>query len=331
MQLSEDHLPLTQSMICIVGPTASGKTDVAQELALRHNGEVISADSMQIYKGMDIGTGKISVDEKQVPHWGLDLVEPGTPYSAALFQDYARNAIQDIDARGKLPIMAGGTGLYVRAAIDDYDFPSGEQDPRLNETRARYTQFLNEEGAQALWDKLNELDPESAAIIHPNNSKRVIRAFEMWELEGKRYVDQHAGFETMQQVIPAVIFEMDVTPTLLAERISRRVDGMITKGLLDEVKDLVDAGFISALTAREAIGYKEFVDIVTGADTNDNALQEAIDQVKTASRRYAKRQRSWWRTDNRVVRIPADDADVQRICDDIDHVLERKGWPHVVC
>ena len=326
MILCDNHIVVERPVICVVGPTASGKSDVAQRLAQLHSGEVISADSMQIYRGMDIGTGKVPVSERVVPHWGLDLVNPGETYSAALFQHYARTCIQEIDTRHKPVFLAGGTGLYVRATIDDYDFPSGEQDPALNEVRARYTAFLEEYGVQALWDKLNDLDPESAALIHPNNTKRVIRAFEMWELEGKRYVDQHAGFTTMKQFVPALIFELDVTPDLLAQRINRRVDGMMQAGLLDEIQSLMDAGFTGALTSREAIGYKEFINPETGALRAASEIPYAIEQVKTASRRYAKRQRTWWRNDDRVIRVSADDGDVNRIAQEIDAVLALQEW-----
>ncbi len=326
MQLSADHIELCRPVVCIVGPTASGKSDVAQKLAQMHTGEVISADSMQIYRGMDIGTGKVMPSEQSVVHWGLDLVNPGEPYSAALFQHYARGCIQEIDSRNTPVFLAGGTGLYVRATIDDYDFPRGEQDPALNEVRARYTTYAQKYGAQSLWDMLHDTDPESADLIHPNNTKRVIRAFEMWELEGKRYVDQHAGFTNMQQYVPAYIFELQVTPDVLAERINQRVDDMIEKGLLQEIRQLMDAGFTNALTSREAIGYKEFIDPETQCLRTVSQIDDAIKQVKTASRRYAKRQRTWWRNDDRVIRIPADDANLDRIAAEIDTILAAKEW-----
>ena len=195
-------LELSQPVIVIVGPTASGKTDVAQEIARRANGEVVSADSMQIYEGMDIGTGKLPAAERIVPHWGFDIRKPGEAYSASLFQEYARTCFADIDARGKRCVLAGGTGFYVRAAIDDYDFASGEQVG--NSVREKWAAFLAEHGSQALWDALNECDAESAAIIHPNNSKRVVRALEMLELDGVSYASQHEGLATLGQAVPAL-------------------------------------------------------------------------------------------------------------------------------
>ena len=150
-------------VIAIVGPTASGKTDVAQIVASVLDGEVVSADSMQIYRGMDIGTGKLPSSERIVPHHGFDLVDPGEPYSAALFQSFAREACGDIAARGHVPVLCGGTGLYVRAAIDDYEFPAGEQ--QANPAREHWTAFADEHGAQALWEELERRDPESASVV----------------------------------------------------------------------------------------------------------------------------------------------------------------------
>lgn len=170
---------LKTPVIAIVGPTASGKTDAAQLVAQALDGEVISADSMQIYTGMDIGTGKLPASERIVPHHGFDLLDPGEPSSAALFQSYARGIVEDLDARGKRAVLCGGTGLYVRAVIDDYEFPQGEQVD--NPVRERYTAFAEREGAQALWDLLNERDPASAAVVHPHNVRRVVRASNFWK------------------------------------------------------------------------------------------------------------------------------------------------------
>ena len=200
----EHRLGLSNPVIVIVGPTASGKTDVAQEIARRVNGEVISADSMQIYKGMDIGTGKLPESERLVPHWGFDIREPGEAYSASLFQEYARSCFADIDAREKRCVLAGGTGFYVRAAIDDYDFASGEQ--VNNPIREKWSAFLAEQGSDALWRALQQCDAASAAIIHPHNAKRVLRALEMLELDGVSYATQHEGLATLGQAVPALFF-----------------------------------------------------------------------------------------------------------------------------
>lgn len=308
-------LELLQPVIVIVGPTASGKTDVAQEIARRVNGEVVSADSMQIYEGMDIGTGKLPAAERVVPHWGFDIRKPGEAYSASLFQEYARACFTDIDARGKRCVLAGGTGFYVRAAIDDYDFASGEQVGNL--VREKWAAFLAEHGPQALWDALNERDAESAAIIHPNNSKRVVRALEMLELDGVSYASQHEGLATLGQAVPALFFGLLVDPELLKKRINARVDGMFEAGLVDEVRALCEQGFTEALTAREAIGYKEVVAALEGRCS----MEEASEAIKLATRRYAKRQRSWWRHDERVRWVAAGDGDVARMADEIQQLL----------
>lgn len=310
-----DRLELSRPVVCIVGPTASGKTDVGQLVASALNGEVVSADSMQIYRGMDIGTGKLPVSERVVPHWGFDIVDPGEAYSASLFQEYARECFSDIDARGKRAVLVGGTGFYVRAAIDDYRFPQGEQVD--NPVRDRWNSFLEAHGSQALWTELNTRDPESAQLIHPNNAKRVVRALEMLELDGVSYARQHEGLATIAQYVPAAFFGLAVDPEILKRRIDHRVDVMVESGLVDEVKRLIDAGFESACTARDAIGYKEIVAALRG----ECSLEDAIEAIKLATRRYAKRQRTWWRGDARIAWINADDGDVRRVADSIVQMI----------
>ncbi|MCI8424851.1 MAG: tRNA (adenosine(37)-N6)-dimethylallyltransferase MiaA [Adlercreutzia sp.] len=306
---------LKTPVIAIVGPTASGKTDAAQLVARALNGEVVSADSMQIYTGMDIGTGKLPASERIVSHHGFDLLDPGEPSSAALFQSYARGIVEDLDARGKRAVLCGGTGLYVRAVIDDYEFPQGEQVD--NPVRERYTAFAEREGAQALWDLLNERDPASAAVVHPHNVRRVVRAFELLE-EGKSYARQKEALSEIPAFLPAVQFGLAVDPALLNERINRRVDAMVAAGLVDEVRGLLDEGFREGVTAPQAIGYKEIVAALEGRCT----LEEAVEDIKQATRRYAKRQRTWFRRDDRIRWIDADDGDAERIARDIVSHLE---------
>lgn len=316
--MSQPSTQSEQPVICIVGPTASGKTDVAQLLALRCGGEVVSADSMQIYRGMDIGTGKLPVRDRLVPHFGFDLVDPGEPYSAAVYQAYARACFADIASRGKRAFLVGGTGLYVRAAIDAYDFPKGEQ--VQNPVRDRWNAYADEHGAQALWDRLHDTDPESAAVIHPNNTRRVVRAFELLA-EGSSYAEQKRNLAHIEQAIPACFIGLSVDPELLKARIDRRVDSMVENGLVDEVKRLLDAGFRDGVTAPQAIGYKEIVAALDGAIT----LDEAIDQIKLATRRYAKRQRTWFRKDNRIVWVDANSGDAEAIATKTQHILDTMG------
>ena len=304
-------------VICIVGPTASGKSDAAQLVAAALGGEVVSADSMQIYGGMDIGTGKLPVSERIVPHYGFDLVQPGEPYSAALFQTYARACFSDIAARNHRAVLCGGTGLYVRAAIDAYEFPAGEQVG--NPVRERWTAFAEAHGAQALWDELQRRDPDSAAVVHPNNVRRVVRAFELLA-EGRSYAEQKRNLAAVPPAVDAVQFGLAVTPEVLNARIDARVDAMMEAGLVDEVRGLLDAGLREGLTAPQAIGYKEIVEALEGRCS----MGEAVAAIKQATRRYGKRQRTWFRRDGRIHWIDADAGDAHAVAREILSQLDRK-------
>ena len=308
-------LELSAPVIAIVGPTASGKTDAAQIVAERLDGEVVSADSMQIYRGMDIGTGKLPASERRVPHHGFDLVDPGEPYSAALFQAFARHCFRDIDARGKRAVLCGGTGQYAQAAIDDFAFPKGDQVE--NSVRERWTAYAEEHGNQALWEALEARDPASAAVIHPNNVRRVVRAFELLE-EGASYAEQKQRLATVAPFVPAVQFGLAVEPAILNERIDARVDAMVAAGLVDEVRGLLAAGFRDGVTAPQAIGYKEIVEALDGNIT----LEEAVQAIKTATRRYGKRQRTWFRRDKRIRWVNADAGDAEAVAAEILSQLE---------
>lgn len=310
-------------VICIVGPTASGKSELAQRLAIALDGEIVSADSMQIYRGMDIGTGKVPPSERRVPHFGLDLVDPGTPYSAALFQPYARACFADIRSRGHAPFLVGGTGLYVRAAIDDYRFPEGEQ--VNNPVREHYTRIAEEQGSDALWRLLEQRDPASADVIHPHNVRRVVRAFELLE-EGKSYAAQKEALQHIAPYEQALFIGLAVDADLLRARINRRVDAMVEEGLVDEVTALLQEGFREGLTAGQAIGYKEIVAALDGQCT----LAEAIDAIKLATRRYAKRQRTWFRKDTRIRWIDANGDEDAMTAAALD-ALRQEGVTDPVC
>ena len=286
-------------VLAIVGPTAVGKTAIAEEVAVQLGSEIVSADSMQIYRGMDIGTAKPPFSERRVPYWCIDIVSPGTHYSAALYQQTARAAIEDITARSLIPVVAGGTGLYVRAALDDLRFPAGDQID--NSARKSYQEFADLDGAPALYDLLVERDPDSAAFIHQNNTRRVIRALEMLD-NGVPYVEQRAGFSSRNSLYRTAFVGLTMPREKLYRRIDERVDAMVESGLLGEVEGLLDAGLRGALTSSQAIGYKEFVPVVEG--TAD--LNETIAAVKQASRRYAKRQLTWFRADPRVTWFDVD-------------------------
>lgn len=290
---------LERPVIAIVGPTASGKSSLAQSVALELDGEVVSADSMQVYRGMDIGTAKVSADEQIVPHHLIDIIDPGQAYSAQLFQDQARAAFIDICERGRVPILCGGTGFYIQAALEDMRFPEGEQQD--NPFRDSLEAFRLMHGNEALWGLLNERDPASAALIHHNNFVRVIRALEMHE-EGISYADQVKNIRELPEAVWSLRFLLQVDPRVLAQRINQRVETMRDAGLVDEVEALIAQGFEEALTAPKAIGYKEII----AAKRGEVTLDRAFEQIKTATRRYAKRQRSWFRRDDRLNILEAD-------------------------
>lgn len=280
-------------VIAVVGPTGVGKTALAEELAVRLDGEMISADSMQVYCGMDIGTAKPPANERRVPYHCIDLIAPGVPFSAALFQNHARRAIDSCHARARQPVLCGGTGLYVRAALDPLEFPTA--DAADDSGRRAIESLARELGAEGLHALLAKTDPASAALIHPNNTKRVVRALEMAE-QGVSYARQHEGFSRRESIYDARILGLDMDRELLYDRIRGRVDAMMAAGLLQEVERLLDSGLRETLTAAQAIGYKELV----GAIDGDTTLDEAVAAIKLASTRYAKRQLTWFRADHRV-------------------------------
>jgi tRNA dimethylallyltransferase len=280
-------------VIAVVGPTAVGKTALAEEIAVRKAGEIVSADSMQVYRGMDIGTAKPDIAELRVPYHCLDLVDPGVPFSAALFQVQAREAIERIFASGGLPILSGGTGLYVRAALDKFEFPVGEQQD--NPLRARFESMAATQGPEAVYALLRELDPASAALIHPHNTRRVVRALEMHEA-GVSYAQHSSGFTERVSVYDVRMLGLTMDRARLYERIDQRVESMMARGLMEEVEGLLAYGFREALTSTQAIGYKELVAVIEGRST----LDDAIDAIKQASRRYAKRQLTWFNADSRI-------------------------------
>lgn len=302
-------------VIAIVGPTASGKSAVADEVAVSLGTEVISADAMQVYRGMDIGTAKTPAVERRVPLLLVDIVDPIEPYSAALYQQDARREIDRLRDAGKTPVLCGGTGLYVRAALDEMDFPHGEVDSELRQRLQQLAQELGDEGIHAY---LAQRDPKSAALIHPHNVRRTIRALEMLE-EGTSYADQSAGFSVPAAHYPSFQFALTMNRDRLYRRIDERVDTMVAAGLIDEVRHLMDEGAADALTSRQAIGYKEIIDAFQGCMSMD----EAIDLIKLRSRRYAKRQFSWFRRDKRIVWLNMDELDCTQAAQRIIDAYER--------
>ena len=289
------------SAVAIVGPTAVGKSDVADRLAARLSSEVLSCDAMQIYRGMDIGTAKMAPDECTAPLRLVDIVEPGVAYSAALYQADARVHVERLLGEGRLPVFCGGTGLYLKAALDEMDFPSGEL----------------EDDRRAGYQELAERDPESAAVIHPHNVRRVIRALEMHD-DGVSYAQQKSQFSVPREHYHALWFGLTRNREVLYERINLRVDLMFEQGLVDEVRGLMDQGLGDALTSMQAIGYKEIIDAFNGVTSMD----EARELIKMRSRRYAKRQLSWFKRDDRIVWFDMDEFTIDEVVEDILHRIE---------
>ena len=287
-------------VIAIVGPTASGKSWLAQEIALRRSCDVLSADAMQVYKHLDIGTAKVMPDEQRVVHFGIDLVEPKQSYSAAQYQEYARGVIEKALILKQGIVVAGGTGLYVRAALDEMNFAPGEQDN--NEVREKYERIYAEQGIDALYDLLIQADPKAEDFVHKNNVKRVIRALEIVE-NGELYSQRASHFKERAEHYPTLYIGLDIAREQLYERINNRVDDMIAQGLVGEVEQLLENGLLDAKTASQAIGYKELSEVILqGAP-----LAQAVDAIKQQSRRYAKRQLSWFHSDPRINWITCDD------------------------
>lgn len=300
-----------QPLICIVGPTASGKTALSIALAKQLDTEIISSDSMQIYRGMDIGTAKPDKAERDgVVHHMFDVAEPGENFSVACYQEMADTCAQSILAKGKTPIVCGGTGLYLDALIEGNTFSGNDT---TDEIRARYRAIAEERGVHYLHELLRTIDPESAERIHENNVKRVIRALEVYEQTGMTIGEFNTTHKPPKPRYDAILLALCPTRReTLYERINRRVDVMLEQGLLEETERLYRGGFLKG-TAGQAIGYKELIPYLAGEDT----LERCVEQLKRASRNYAKRQLTWLRRDSRVEWIYYDCAE------DFPEVLRR--------
>ncbi len=274
-------------LVIIAGPTASGKTALSVNIAKALGGEIVSADSMQIYKYMNIGTAKPTEAEKQgIPHHMMDFWEPSVNFSVADYCEMAKKVIADIDAKGKIPVMVGGTGLYIDSLVNGVDFGESDGDEAL---RCELELLAEKEGNEAVHKILAEIDPETAEKYHPNNLRRIIRAIEVYKTQGVTVSDK--AKEEKISPYNAVYFCIDWDREVLYDRINRRVDIMVKDGLLDEVKDLLSRSIDPKCTAMQSIGYKEFYGYLNGEMT----LDEALDTIKQSSRRYAKRQLTWFR------------------------------------
>ena len=287
-------------LLIIAGPTATGKSAAAAELALRMDGEVISADSVQVYRGMDIGSAKVTEEEMRgVPHHLIDCADPSETWNVVRFKELAKRAAEDIAARGRLPILCGGTGFYIQALLYDIDFTQMEENTPL---RQRLAQMAKERGPEAVHALLAQRDPASAAAIHPNNIKRVIRALEFSQESGDSIAAHNAEQREKEPAYNAVFFVLTRDRAALYERIDRRVDLMMEQGLLEEVTKLYKMGIPGDSTAMQGIGYKQIYGHLEGK----YSLDEAVRLIKRDTRHFAKRQLTWFRREKGVYWVDLD-------------------------
>ncbi len=299
-----------EKVIVIVGPTAVGKTKMSVELAKRINGEIISGDSMQIYKSMDIGTAKVTSQEMDgIPHYLIDIKEPDENYSVKDFQDEVRKCIHDISSRGKVPIIVGGTGLYIKAALYDYEFSESPLD------QSYYIEKYQHYSDDQLYQYLKKIDQESAEQLHPHNRQRVLRAIAIYESTGTKKSEMIARQEHCL-LYDAYFVGLTLDREVLYQRINHRVDLMVEQGLLGEIDNLMKKGYSQDLQSMKAIGYKEWFAYYQGHQSKE----ETIELIKKHSRQYAKRQYTWFKN-----QVPVHWFDVNLNCfeETIDNVYKK--------
>ena len=279
---------MKKPLIVIGGPTACGKTGFSIRLAKEIGGEIISADSMQIYRYMDIGTAKVTPEEAEgIPHYLIDELNPDEEYNVMLFQQKAKVYMEEIWAKGRIPILVGGTGFYINALLYDNDFTETENDSSY---RKECYQIAKEEGAEVLYLRLQNIDPVYAQMVHANNIKRVTRALEYHYLTGQRFSEHNAAQKKKESPYNAAVLLLTMERAALYARIEQRIDLMMEQGLLAEVEGLLAKGYSPDLVSMQGIGYKEFMPYFRGEAT----LEEAVAQLKTNTRRFAKRQLTWF-------------------------------------
>lgn len=291
---------MTDRLVVVAGPTGAGKSELALDLAQRLDGEVINADSMQLYRGMDIGTAKLPRAERRgIEHHLLDVLDVTETATVAAYQRDARAVIERILARGRTPLLVGGSGLYIRAVVDNIEFPA--TDPAV---RTRLKGELGRLGAPALADRLARLDPDAAAMIDPGNGRKIVRALEVIELTGRPFSATMPRYGVPEY--DAVQLLLDRETAELDRRLERRVRRMVDQGLLDEVRRLETQGLRRGVTASRALGYAQFLAVLDGADD----LEGAIAATASATRRFVRRQRSWFRRDHRMIDLDAASPDL---------------------
>lgn len=315
---------MKKPLIILTGPTAVGKTKASIGLAKALNGEIISADSMQVYKYMDIGSAKIRPEEMQgVRHYLVDELEPDEEFHVVRFQQMAKAAMEEIYAKGKIPIVVGGTGFYIQALLYDIDFTENEEDTAYREV---LEQIAEEKGAEHLHDMLREVDPESAESIHANNVKRVIRALEFYKLTGQKISEHNEKERAKESPYDFCYFVLNDDRQLLYNRIDLRIDKMLEEGLLEEVSSLKDKGYTKDMVSMQGLGYKEILDYLNGECT----LEEAVYILKRDTRHFAKRQLTWFRRERDVIWVDKNNYDhnEQKILEVmLSYVKERTNIP----
>lgn len=291
-------------LIIIAGPTAVGKSAVSIELAKRIGGSVISADSMQVYKGMDIGTAKLSPEEMcDIPHYLIDVLDPCEDFNIVMFKEMATSAIKEITDAGRIPIITGGTGFYIQSVLYDIDFPEGDE---MTQYREKLAELIERKGPEHVHAMLRAVDPEAAARIHPNDHRRMIRALEYNRQTGGRISQHNTEASEHKSPYNFCYFVLTDDREKIYERINSRVDAMIDGGLVDEVKRLMDQGLTKDNVSMHGLGYKEIIDYLEGSCT----LSEAVYTIKRDSRHFAKRQLTWFKRERDVCYINAADNDM---------------------
>jgi tRNA dimethylallyltransferase len=310
---------MKKNIVIIAGPTASGKSNIGIEVALRLNGEIISADSMQIYKYMDIGTAKLTKEEmREVPHYMIDVVYPHEEFSVACFRKKAGEYIDEITKRGKLPIVVGGTGLYINSLIYPLDFTETSED---KEYREFLKNLAEEKGKEYVHGLLADVDPRSFERLHPNDLKRVIRALEVYKNTGKTISEYQEAIREKNHEYKVAYIGLNMEREKLYERINVRVDKMFEAGLVEEVKKLKEMGYNKDMTSMKGIGYKEIFDYLDGLYT----LEEVKEVIKQNTRRYAKRQLTWFRREKDIYWVNVDEfKDFNEIIENIICYIEGK-------
>lgn len=306
-------------LVILTGPTAVGKTSLSISLAKRINGEIISADSMQVYKKMDIGTAKIKAEQMDgVTHYLIDELEPDEEFNVVKFKQLSGFYMEQIYAKNKIPILVGGTGFYIQAVLYDIDFAENAADTSYRE----YLQgLLQKYGNEYLHELLAKTDPDSAAAIHPNNSKRVIRALEYLKLTGEKISGHNEEQRKKSSPYNYAYFVLNKNRAALYENINKRVDMMMAEGLLDEVKALKAAGYSRDLVSMQGLGYKELLACLEG----ETSLQEAVDIIKRDTRHFAKRQLTWFRREKDVIWVDKDNFHTEEeiLCFMLEHLKSK--------